>query len=220
MPESESVVGRVRAQGVRASSPVDLVAIAYSRRADDADGAAAMAREILKRYGSIGRLAEASPVELKELTGLEEFEVLRCQALIELGRKAANTRKGDLRPAECPDDVAELLKHLRGEKREHFCAIYLDAKLNVMHWSTVHIGTLTMSVVGPREVFREAIREGASSIIVAHNHPSGDPTPSPEDIDVTKKLAEVGSLLDIPLMDHVIIGERKVTSLREKGILS
>jgi DNA repair protein RadC len=84
---------------------------------------------------------------------------------------------------------------------------------------TVHIGTVNMSVVGPREVFREAVRENAAALVVAHNHPSGDPSPSPEDIAVTRKLVEVGEILDIPLLDHVIVGDEHYYSMREKGLL-
>src|SRR5262249_42746108 len=105
------------------------------------------------------------------------------------------------------------------EKREHFYAILLDSANHVMRKALIHIGTLTMSIVGPREIFREAVREGASSIIVAHNHPSGDPTPSPEDIESTKQLVQVGKLLDIPVLDHVIIGHEGYRSLSEMGLM-
>jgi len=120
---------------------------------------------------------------------------------------------------DSPEDVFVLLDHLRHEKREHFVAILMDSKNGVQRVAPIHIGTLTMSLVGPREVYREAIKEGASSIIVAHNHPSGDPTPSPEDVQVTKKLIEVGEMLDIPVLDHVIIGYRNFVSMKEKRLI-
>ena len=177
-----------------------------------------MAREILQRYQQIGRLVDISTQEMQEYAGLEGFEALRAQALMELGRRAALGGKGEFDVVDCAEDVAQLLSHLHSEKREHVCVILLDAQNQVIRWSTIHIGTLTMSVVGAREVFREAIREGASSIILAHNHPSGDTTPSPEDIDVTNKIAETGKMLDIALVDHVIIG-RKPLSMRSKGYI-
>jgi len=102
---------------------------------------------------------------------------------------------------------------------EHFVAVLVDAKNQVRRVCTVHIGTLTMSIVCPRDVFREAVKEGAAGVIVAHNHPSGDPTPSPEDVDITQKLVEAGKLLAIPLLDHVVIGDRAFVSLRERGII-
>jgi DNA repair protein RadC len=212
-----NLVDNVRASGVRAASPVDLIAIAFSRRTDDVDEA--MARTALKKYGSIGRMADSSFEDIKEATGLEEFEVIRCLALMELGRRAGRAEKGVHPEIDVPEDIYELLEDLKLEKQEHFVAVLLDAKNRVIRVANVHIGTLTSSLVGPREVFRIAIREGASSMIVAHNHPSGDPTPSPEDLEVTKKLVEVGKLLDIPVIDHIIIGNPASVSFQRKGLL-
>jgi len=181
------------------------------------DASAEVGRSFLRRAGGIRGIGEASIADLSEATGLDEFEVLRIQALLELGRRTQSAGKGEIRSIDSPDDAMELLDWMRFEKREHFVAILLDAKNQIMRVAPIHIGTLTMSVVGAREVFREAIRDAASSIIVAHNHPSGDPTPSPEDIEITGKLVEVGEILDIPVLDHVIIGERRAVSLRQGG---
>jgi DNA repair protein RadC len=217
---ADTTVSRVRASGVGAASPVDLVAIGFSRREADALEGESMARDILKRYNQIGRILDISTQEMREYAGLEDFEALRAQALLELGKRAALAGKGEFDIIDDAEDVARLLSHLHSEKREHVCVVLLDAQNQVIRWSTIHIGTLTMSVVGPREVFREAIREGASGIILAHNHPSGDTTPSPEDIEVTSKIAEIGKMLDIQLLDHIIIGDaRKAVSLRRKGLL-
>ncbi|HEY3781840.1 MAG TPA: DNA repair protein RadC [Fimbriimonadaceae bacterium] len=217
---ADTTVSRVKASGVGAASPVDLVAVGFSRRQEDAEDAEHMAREILKRYNQIGRILDISTQEMREYAGLEDFEALRAQALMELGRRAALAGKGEFDIVDCAEDVARILNHLHSEKREHVCVLMLDAQNQVIRWSTIHIGTLTMSMVGPREVFREAIREGASSIILAHNHPSGDTTPSPEDIEVTAKIAEIGKMLDIQLVDHIIIGDAKrAVSLRRKGLI-
>lgn len=218
--QADSTVARVKASGVGAASPVDLVAVGFSRREADAIEGEEMARNILKRYNPINRIGDISTQEMREFAGLEDFEALRVQALIELGRKSALGRRGEFDVVDCAEDVAILLSHLHSEKREHVCVVLLDSQNQVIRWSTIHIGTLTMSVVGAREVFREAIREGASSIILAHNHPSGDTTPSPEDIEVTGKIAEIGKMLEIPLIDHIIIGDaKKAFSLRRKGLL-
>jgi len=212
-----NVVRRVKATGVKGASPIDLLAVGYARREDDA--AEAMGQRMLARFPGLQPLGEASVADLGELTGLEDFEVLRSQALVELGRRIGGAAKGPVSVIESPADVAVLLSFLKDEKQEHFYSVLLNSKNGVIRSHQVHIGTVNMSIVGPREVFREAVREGAASIIVAHNHPSGDPTPSPEDIEVTTKLSEIGSILDIPLLDHVIIGERRWVSLKEKGIL-
>jgi DNA repair protein RadC len=221
--DDQNSVKRVRASGVQASSPIDLLAIGFSRTEADAILGEGMARRILTRYGGIRGVGEASTADISVMTGLDEFEVLRAQALIEIGRKVGMSGKGELTTIQSPRDAVLLivkeLRKYRHEKREHFFAILLDTKNQILMIETVHIGTLNLSLVGPREVFRVAIREGASSVIVAHNHPSGDPTPSPEDIDVTRRLVEIGKLLDMPILDHVIVGEPNYVSLHDRGIL-
>jgi DNA repair protein RadC len=216
---AQNPVERVRNSGVHAATTIDLLAVAFSRREADAAQGEQMARDILARIGKIQALGEISLADIHELSGLEDFEALRCQALLVLGRRTGVAGKGSSNTITCKEDVEELLDYLRNEKREHFCVVLLDSKCKVMRTTTVHVGTLTMSVVGPREVFREAIREGASSIIVAHNHPSGDPTPSPEDIQVTKKLVELGKELDIHVLDHVILGYQTSVSLADRGLI-
>jgi len=214
----DSLVERVRASGVRSASPVDLIAIAFSRWAEDASAAEASAREVYLQMGGIAKVADISSAEL-ESQGLDLFEALRVLAIVELGRRAGAAGKGKHPEVDVPEDVYDELEDLRHEKQERFVILMLDAKNRMFRRETVHIGTLNMSIVGPREVFRIAIREGASSIIVAHNHPSGDPTPSPEDLDVTKRLVEVGKLIDIPVVDHVIIGDPGSVSFVRKGLL-
>lgn len=118
-----------------------------------------------------------------------------------------------------PEDAASVLQSfLEDEDREHFVSLMLDAKNRIIGVHTVSIGTLTCALVSPREVFKAAILANACSIIVAHNHPSGDPEPSPEDLHITEQLAKAGKLLDIELLDHVIVGEDgSYTSLRLSG---
>lgn len=216
-PTASSIVTRVRTSGVKAASIPDLLALGFSRREDDVDGAESASRRMLERFGSLRGLSQSAGSDLAAMTGLEGFEILRAQALMEIGRRSHLAGKGHLKTIETADDAMIHLDWMRYEMREHFVAILLDAKAHIMRTATVHVGTLTMSIVGLREVFREAIREGASSVIVAHNHPSGDPEPSPEDIAITKELVQAGKLLDIPVLDHVIIGERRAVSLRQRG---
>lgn len=217
--EKNNPVDRLNYGGLSTGSVVDLLALGFSRNEESARQAEPMARDILIRYDKLVGLGEASDQELSDLTGLDRFEVLRAKALIEVGRRISSARRGDLEEISVPDDVFRRLAHLRTERREHFVVVLLDSKGQIQRVAPVHIGTVNMSLVGAREVFREAIRDGASSIIVAHNHPSGDPTPSPEDIEVTAKLVEVGELLDIPVLDHMIIGYDRYTSLSQKGLL-
>lgn len=212
-----SVVGRVRHLGVHSCSLLDLCAIGFSRREDDADNGLGMARNIADRLPNLIEAGDIAFDLLKDESGIDGFEALRCKSLIEIGRRAGLANKGDMAVVEEPRDVAEMLAFLVDEKREHFYAVLLNSANEVMRKALIHIGTLTMSIVGPREIFREAVREGASTIIVAHNHPSGDPTPSPEDIEVTKQLVQAGKLLDIPVLDHIIIGRIGGSAVHESS---
>ncbi len=194
-----------------------------ARREADLELAEAEARRIIGSGASWSRVRDVSAAELQG-QGMSAFEAWRCLAWMEIGRRLATSNKGMATTIEGPEDVAELFRHLRNEKREHFGVVLLDAKNAVLRTTVVHIGSLTASIVGPREVFREAIRDGAASIIAVHNHPSGDPTPSREDLSVTRELAQAGRLLDIPLLDHVILGdgvvpEREFRSLQREGLI-
>lgn len=201
------VAHRARTVGIQGLQTAELLALGLARREEDAAETLIEAQSLLRMLGSVQRLAAISPAILSEKAGFDRFEGDRFLALIELGRRIELGGKGPVDEIEGPEDVEALFAHLRTEKKEHFCIVMLDAKNRVLRTETVHIGTLTMSVVGPREVFRSAVREGASALILVHNHPSGDPTPSPEDIDVTRKLRNIGTELDIAILDHIIIGD-------------
>lgn len=218
-----NAVDRIKKGGIRAAATIDLIAVGFSRTEEDAEPAESMARRLLTRFGSLRAFGDAAPSDIASATGIDGYELLRSQALMEIGRRVAAAGKGPIRSIEDPEDVAEVLQEMleryRGEKREHFFAVLLDSQGGVMRVAEIHIGTLTTSLVGAREVFREAIREGASSLIVGHNHPSGDPTPSREDIDVTRRLVELGELLDIHVEDHVILGEQDFTSMKRQRLM-
>jgi DNA repair protein RadC len=214
---------RVTQSGVSAAAIHDLLALGLARREEDLQLAEQEARHLVGSGTSWIRVRDLSPAELRA-QGMTAFESWRCLAWMEIGRRLAEANRGTPTSIGGPEDVAELFKHLRGEKKEHFGVVLLDAKNTVLRTTIVHVGSLTASIVSPREVFREAIREGAASIIAVHNHPSGDPTPSREDVNVTRQLAQVGRLLDIPLLDHVILGdaslpEREFVSLQREGAI-
>lgn len=209
---------RFRALGANAASPADLLAIGLARREDDCQPNEPLALELLRRGENVRALTDLSPADLGEL-GLDLFEASRFLAMLELGRRAEKAGPGPVHAIEGPEDVFALCADLRQQKKEYFVAILLNTQNGVMRRATIHVGTLTASLVGAREVFREAVRDGASSLVVAHNHPSGDPTPSPEDVQVTRQLILVGDLLDIPVQDHVVIGDRTFRSLRRMGLM-
>lgn len=210
---------RIRQGGIRGADARDLLCVCLASREDVVDAGEDRARDLVRRRGLVG-LADLARLDYEEYSALDEFSIFRLQCAIELGRKIGLARNAQTRTlVRTPEDAAEAFADLAEETREHFCALFLDTKGGILSRKTIHIGTLTMSLVGAREVFREAVRESASTIIVAHNHPSGDPTPSPEDIEVTTRLYEAGELLDIELRDHIIIGRGKWTSLRRQGVL-
>src|SRR5262245_34876177 len=179
----------------------------------------ALARDVLARAGGLLGLAELDARELARLPGIGASLACRLVAALALGRRALEsplTRRLEL---ATPRQVFQhLSRRTRGLKKEIFYALYLDGKNRCLREEVVSQGTLEASLVHPREVFRTAIRTAASGVIVAHNHPSGDPTPSPEDLEVSHRLLRCGRLLGIRLVDHVILGSRTYVSLRESGV--
>ncbi len=218
LTQPDSPLDRFYAMGAKATSPTDLLALGLSRRSDDAEPNESVARTMLRREGGIRNLVDLTPADLSA-QGLDLFESARFLALVELGRRMGGAKRGEIKTIDGPEDVFAACDDLRHQKKEHFVAILLDTQSGIMRRATIHVGTLTASLVGAREVFREAVRDGASSIVVAHNHPSGDPTPSPEDVQATRQLIMAGSLLDIPVQDHVVIGDTSFSSLRRMGLM-
>lgn len=153
--------------------------------------------------------------ELRRIKGVGPSRACAIAAALELGR-----RREDPRPAlDSPKRVFDELRFLHGERREHFVAFYLNACHRPLGRETVSIGTLTASLVHPREVFSPAIERAAAAVLVAHNHPSGDPNPSREDRLTTRRLVGAGKLLGIPLLDHVVVAEHRYFSFREQGLI-
>lgn len=217
---SETVT-RIRKLGFSGALPMELLAYAVSKDDEEVDRWLPVAREMILSNRKLRKLADLSLEELQRVFELDESQAKRMMAMFTLGKKVGLTGKGEteVETISGPEDVANLLDDLRHERQEHFIAIYLDSKSVILRVATIHIGTANASIVGLREIFREAVREGAVSLVVAHNHPSGDPEPSTEDIEVTAKIAEAGRLLDIELLDHIIIGERRWVSLKRQRLM-
>lgn len=216
--QDDGALERVRRFGVRGAQAADLLALMLSPDSAGVEDQNPRAHAVLRRLG-MRRLADLSPADLAPAGETEAYDTVRILAAFELGRKAALAGKGQVTMVNGPEDAERLFLHLRDESQEHFCAAFLNAKNGVLSVRTIHLGTASASVVGAREVFREAVREGATAVIVAHNHPSGDPNPSPEDVMVTRKLIEVGNILDIDLLDHLIIGHHRCVSLKREGLI-
>jgi len=211
---------RVAERKVNAASPADLLAVGLARDAEASELILPECRKLLAKYGSIHRLADITAADLRAAAGQEGYEIERTMALLELGRRIAVADRGE--PTDL-SDVHRVVAHLRDlqkEKVEHFVVLLLDSQLNLIRRHTVHIGTIDASLVGAKEIFREAILAGAACIIVAHNHPSGDPLPSPEDIEVTEDLIAAGEILDLVVHDHIIVGNPDFYSFKRKKLVS
>lgn len=177
------------------------------------------ARRLLDRMGSLGHVLRAHPAELRD-AGLAPGPAGRIAAIAEAARRSAWTTPADPWLVRTPADAAEPLIDAMGTlEREELRVLLLDTKNVVVGRRTVYRGNLAGSSVRVGEVFREAVRACAAAVIVVHNHPSGDPTPSGEDLRITAELAEAGRLLDLELLDHLVIGRGRWTSLRALGAL-
>lgn len=182
------------------------------------ESAIELAHRILAQPKGLRFLAEASLHDLLKIPWVGLAKASQIKAAIELSRRIA-LEDGGVRPAiKTPQDVAALLmEKMRYLDREHFMVLLLDTKHQVLGVETVSIGSLNSTVVHPRELFKTAIKRSAAAVILAHNHPSGDPNPSPEDLAVTGRLVEAGRILGIEVLDHVIIGDGRYYSFKKDG---
>lgn len=178
-----------------------------------------LADALLIKYKNLRNLKEASLDELIKHRGIGLAKAVQIKAAFELGKRVAISSQNK-NYIKSPDDVKNMvMEEMRYFDREHFRAIYLDRKGGLITMEDISIGGLHSSIVHPREVFKIAVKNSAASIILVHNHPSGDPSPSNEDIEITKRLIEAGDLMGIPILDHIIIGDNIYTSLKAKNLI-
>lgn len=211
---SDDAIGRLNRQGVAGGAIPDLLAVGLSRHAEDVPLAERHCRELLMRLGSLHHLRQATREDFARVVGLNDFEVLRVQALLELGRRMAESARGPRPALDDFPEVLEQLADLRHATQERVVVLLLDSKLQLIRRADVHLGTVDASLIGAREIYREAILAGAAQIILAHNHPSGDPTPSKADVDMTRLIVEAAKPLGIAVHDHVIVGRNGHASLK------
>ena len=209
---------RMLADGAAALSTAELLAVLL-RTGSPARSALAVATDLLCAQGSLERLAAASPRELCRTAGVGEVKALHLLAAFELGRRLG-ALPARARPAvRTPADAAALvMPDLRFQETERFWVLLLNTKNEVLDRIEVSRGGLASSPVHPREVFKPAVRHSAAGVILVHNHPSGDPSPSQADLAITARLGRAGGLMGIPIIDHIIVGDGRFVSLRERGV--
>ncbi|RBP93977.1 DNA replication and repair protein RadC [Cytobacillus firmus] len=218
-PQDERPRERFVLNGPQSLSNHELIAILLRTGTKD-ESVLQLANRLLTHFEGLRLLKDASLDEITAIKGIGSAKAIQLLAAVEIGRRISNLTYDDRYTIRSPEDGANYVMHdMRFLSQEHFVCLYLNTKNQVLHKQTIFIGSLNASIVHPREVFKEAFRRSAASVICIHNHPSGDPTPSREDIEVTKRLAESGKIIGIDVLDHLIIGENKFVSLKEKGYL-
>lgn len=219
MPADERPRERLCRYGAESLSNTELLAILL-RTGTARESAVSVAERLLGAFQNLRRLAMATVEEIRQVHGIGEVKAIEIKAVMELGRRLSSFTD-EMRPTiRTAQDVVHLVgAEMRQPTREEFRVMLLNTKNQVLAVRTVSVGTINASLVHPREVFREAISRSSHSIICVHNHPSGDPTPSAEDIAVTRRLQEAGRLIDIEVLDHVIIGDGREISLKDRGLM-
>lgn len=218
-PQDERPRERFIQNGPESLSNHELIAILLRTGTKD-ESVLQLSNRLLTNFEGLRLLKAATLEEMTEIKGIGQAKAIQILAAVEIGRRIANLNYTDRYVIRSPEDGANyVMNDMRFLSQEHFVCLYLNTKNQVLHKQTIFIGSLNASIVHPREVFREALKRSAASIICLHNHPSGDPAPSREDIEVTKRLVECGKMIGIDILDHLIIGENKFVSLKEKGYL-
>ncbi len=209
---------RLKELGPQALSNAELLAVLL-RTGVAGLNAVQLAQELLTRFQGLTGMHAADYTELVKTRGVGPAKAAQLKAAIELGRRLSAAEPGERPAIQSPAQAAELLMYEMGPlEKEHLRVLLLDTRNRLQRIVEVYRGSLNSSLIRIAEVFRDAVRSNSAAIIVAHNHPSGDPSPSPEDVAVTKALIEAGKLLDIEVLDHLIIGRGRFVSIKSKGL--
>jgi DNA repair protein RadC len=210
---------RLKACGAEVLSVRELVAIVLGSGNRDR-GAIDLADDLVSSLQSVRDLAGASVEKLSRIRGVGFAGACRVKAAVELGRRVVKSARGELKTVRSPADAAGLvMEDMKNLDREHFRVILLDSKNSVISVETVSIGTVNASLVHPREVLKPALEKSATSMILVHNHPTGNVSPSREDILLTRRFEKCGRILGIEVVDHIIIGDGRYTSMKEGGYI-
>ena len=221
LPKEERPREKLLQRGSSALSDTELLAILL-RTGTSSVSVLRLAEEVLAKYRDKGlvSLMNMTAQEIASIHGIGLAKAASVVAAVELGRRLSVRAAQNVEKIEGPEDVAHyVMPMLRYEQKEHFLVMLLDVRNGVIGLPTISVGSLTASIAHPREIFREAIRHSAASIILIHNHPSGDPSPSREDIQLTKQMTKAGEIMGIPVLDHVIVAGDHFISIKEANCL-
>lgn len=220
LPLSERPRERLLKHGIEALSAQEILALILGRGIKD-ESVIVTAQKLLSTFGNLKNIAAASMEELTKIKGIGPAKAAQIKAAFELSKRLEDSSdKGQKTTVKSPEDAIKSVKNqLKGKKKEHFLVLSLDTRNHLINTQTISIGSLDSSIVHPREVFKEAISSTAASVIFAHNHPSGDPTPSEDDIKLTKRLVEAGEILGIEVLDHIIICDKEYISMKSRNLL-
>lgn len=219
MPVSERPRERLLRLGAEALSSQEVLALLLGR-GTKGESVMLTAQKLLTQFGNLKNLASASIEELTKITGIGTAKATQIKAAFELSRRLEEPPdKAPKITVKSPQDILKSVRSLlKGKKKEHFLVLSLDTRNHLIGTHKVSIGSLDCSIVHPREVFKEAIADSAASVIFVHNHPSGDPTPSTDDIQLTKRLTEAGEILGIEVLDHIIVCDEDYLSMKARNL--
>ena len=218
IPEGERPRERFLQVGASGTSVRELLAILL-RIGPSGVGVLALADELLRRFGGLGGLARANINDLQQVHGIGPVKAIEIKAMLELGKRLAYSTADQKPLIKTPAEAAQMLMLEMGVlEQEEVRIMLLDSRNRLLGMSMIYRGTLNAANMRVAEVFKEAIRQNAASLLVVHNHPSGDPTPSTDDVFVTKELTKAGKLLDIEVLDHLVIAQNRYVSLKERGL--
>ncbi len=219
LPISERPRERLQRFGVEALSAQEILALILGRGIAG-ESVTVTAQRLLSQFGNLRGIASASPEELVQVKGIGPAKAAQIKAAFELANRLEGYPELGKKPlVKTPEEVANLvMSRLRGKKKEHFLVLLLDTRGQLIKTSEISVGSLDVSIVHPREVFKEAMSASAASVIFVHNHPSGDPAASEDDIKLTERLAQAGDIVGIDVLDHIIIGDKNYLSLKRQGL--